>query len=63
LRGSAAFFVWRERREELVLDARRERKVEMKRHAQNIDRIENGRIKKSLFRFVVKHYFSTQQKF
>jgi hypothetical protein len=38
------------------------RKIEMKMHAQNIDRIENGRIKKSIFCFVVKH-FSTEQKF
>jgi hypothetical protein len=52
----------RESKEDLVLEERRERKIEMKRHAQNINRIENGRIKKSLFCFVVKH-LSTQHKF
>jgi hypothetical protein len=41
--------VERESREELVLDERRERKIEMERHAQNIDQIENGRLKKTSF--------------
>jgi len=40
----------------------RERKIEIRRHAQNIDRMENGQIKKSIFCFLVKH-FSSQQNF